>query len=362
MKNCYIHIPFCESICSYCDFCKIFYNDKIVDLYLDELENEVFSLYKGEQLETIYIGGGTPSCLNIRQLERLFSLTDKLNKSQNLEFSIECNFSNTTFEKLKLFKQHGVNRLSFGLETTNVKHLKLLDRNENREKTVEIIKVAKEIGFNNINVDLIYALPDETIDELERDLDFIKSLDVTHVSCYSLIIEEHTKLGINKIKSIDSDLDFAMYQVICNYMKVNGFLHYEISNYAKDGYCSKHNMCYWDNNHYYGFGLGASAYMGNRRTTNTRSINNYLKGSYLLEEEILEKDDLVYYEIMLNLRKRCGIDLKKLYSLYKVKLDYMELVKLGVLKVENEFLFIPEDKWYISNEIIMRLLEAVIYE
>ena len=362
MRSCYIHIPFCEKICSYCDFCKIFYNGKLVDQYLDELESEVHILYGGEKLKTIYIGGGTPSCLNVKQLERLFAITDMLEKDDSLEFTVECNFSSTTKEKLEVFKKHGVNRLSFGLETTNSKQLNFLEREECKDRTIKIIKEARKQGFNNINIDLMYALPGESIDELKKDLEFIKSLDIEHVSCYSLIIEEHTKLGIKGTENIDGDLDFEMYKTICEFMKANEFKHYEISNYAKEGYESHHNLVYWDNEKYYGFGLGASAYIDNRRTSNTRSISNYLKGSYLLEEEILEKDDLVYYEIILNLRKSDGINLDKLYSKYKVKLEYDELINLGMLEVKDNRLYIPEEKWYISNDIIIRLLEGVVYE
>ena len=362
ISSVYIHIPFCEKICSYCDFCKMFYNEKIVDQYLDELEKEIDSLYKGEIIKTLYIGGGTPSSLNLKQLKRLFEITSKFKCNDMFEFTVECNFSNTTEEKLRLFRDSGVNRLSFGLETTNSRQLDFLERDESKNKTIEIIKLAKEIGFNNINVDLMYALPGETLEDLNIDLEFIKSLDIEHVSCYSLIIEEHTKLGIKGIEYIDNDLDYQMYLEICNFMKNNGFKHYEISNYSKEGYESRHNLVYWNNEEYYGFGLGASGYIDNRRITNTRSIGHYLKGSYLLEEEILEKEDKVYYEIMLNLRKSSGIDLDKLYSLYKVKLDYSELVDNGLLLLNKNKLYIPEDKWYISNEIIIRLLEGVCYE
>ena len=362
MMSCYIHIPFCENICSYCDFCKMFYNENIVDNYLEQLEKEIRTLYKGEELRTIYIGGGTPSCLSVKQLEKLFEIINLFKKSNNVEFTVECNFSNTTIEKLELFKKYGINRISFGLETTNSKQLKFLEREENSEKTKEIISLCKKLGFDNVNVDLMYALPGETIDDLKCDLDFIKSLDIEHVSCYSLIVEDHTKLGIKNTENIDGDLDYQMYLEICKFMSDNGFNHYEISNYSKKGYESKHNLVYWNNDKYYGFGLGASGYIDNRRTTNTRSISNYLKGKYLLEEEILEKDDLIYYEIILNLRKSSGIDLEKLYSLYNVKLDYTELVNLGLLKLDENKLYIPEDKWYISNEIIIRLLECVIYE
>lgn len=362
MMSCYIHIPFCEKICSYCDFCKMFYNENIVDNYLEQLEKEIRTLYKGEELRTIYIGGGTPSCLSVKQLEKLFEIINLFKKNNNVEFTIECNFSNTTIEKLELFKKYGINRISFGLETTNSKQLKFLEREENSEKTKKIISLCKKLGFDNVNVDLMYALPGETIDDLKCDLDFIKSLDIEHVSCYSLIVEDHTKLGIKNTENIDGELDYQMYLEICKFMSDNGFNHYEISNYSKKGYESKHNLVYWNNDKYYGFGLGASGYIDNRRTTNTRSISNYLKGKYLLEEEILEKDDLIYYEIILNLRKSSGIDLEKLYSLYNVKLDYTELVNLGLLKLDENKLYIPEDKWYISNEIIIRLLECVIYE
>ena len=170
IKSCYIHIPFCEKICSYCDFCKMFYNEQKVNQYLDELEVEINSLYNGEKLDTLYIGGGTPSCLNIAQLDRLFSILEIFRKNKNIEFTIECNFSNTTREKLELFKKYGVNRLSFGLETISKNQLLFLDRDESREKTINVIKMAREIGFNNINVDLMYALPDETISDLENDL------------------------------------------------------------------------------------------------------------------------------------------------------------------------------------------------
>lgn len=362
VKSCYIHIPFCEKICSYCDFCKMFYNEKLVDRYLDELEVEVQTLYKDEKLETIYIGGGTPSCLSLSQLERLFQITDIFNKSCDGEFTIECNFSNTTKEKLELFKKHGVNRLSFGIETTNKKQLELLERDEKKEIISDTITCARNLGFNNINVDLMYALPGESIDDLKKDLEFIYSLDIEHVSCYSLIIEEHTKLDINKVKNISEDVDYEMYTTICHSMKEHGFKHYEISNYAKDGFESRHNTVYWENKEYYGFGLGASAYIDNRRVSNTRSLNKYLEGNYLLEEEILEKEDLVYYDIILNLRKSDGIDLDKLYSKYKVSIEYEELMKLGLVQVCNNRLYIPEEKWYISNDIMIRLLEGVVYE
>ena len=228
VKSCYIHIPFCKKICSYCDFCKMFYNEQLVDKYLISLEKEIDSLYKNEVLETIYIGGGTPSSLNLNQLEKLFKIINKLNKSSNIEYTIECNFETISKEKLELFKKYGINRLSFGIESINEDNQKLLERENKKEEIINIIKTAKSLGFNNINVDLMYALPNETLEVLNKDIDFILSLDVEHISTYSLIIEEHTKLYINNITNINDELDEEMYKLICKRLKENNYLHYEI--------------------------------------------------------------------------------------------------------------------------------------
>ena len=361
-NSCYIHIPFCNKICSYCDFCKIYKDDKFVDKYLDALEKEIKSIYHKEVLDTIYIGGGTPSSLSINQLERLFNILKIFNKSKNIEYTIEGNFDTTSKEKLALYKKVGINRLSFGLESINKNNLKLLERNANQKQVEDTIKFAKEMGFNNINVDLIYALPNETIDILEKDLDFIFSLNIEHISCYSLIIEDHTILKINNIKNISEDLDYEMYNFICNKLKDNNYLHYEISNFSKENYQSKHNSCYWKNNRYYGFGLGASSYVGNKRITNTRSINKYLKENYILDIEELNILDTIEYEVILNLRRKEGINLKEFNNKYHQELkdvyDYEPLINKGLLVLDGNNLYIPEDKWYISNKIIVEILEG----
>ena len=361
IKNCYIHIPFCKKICSYCDFCKIYYKEELVDKYLDVLEQEIDSIYKNEELETIYIGGGTPSCLNIRQLERLFIILGKLNKTKNIEYTIEGNFSSTTKEKLLLYKKYGINRLSLGIESINKNNLDFLERDNRKEDIIEKIKVMKSLGFNNINVDLIYAIPNETLDILKEDIEFILSLDIEHISTYSLIIEKNTKLYINKIKNIPEDLDYSMYTLIINKLKENNYIHYEISNFAKKGYESRHNNCYWKNKEYYGFGLGASSYINDERITNTRSISNYLNNKYILEKEYLSKNDIEEYEVILGLRLLKGISLKDYKEKFNIELiekyDYRELVEEKLLVLKDNYLFIPEDKIYISNEIIVRLLE-----
>lgn len=364
IKNCYIHIPFCNNICSYCDFCKIFYNENMVNRYLDSLEKEIDSIYKNEELETIYIGGGTPSCLNIKQLERLFIILSKLNKANNIEYTIEGNIQSTTKEKLLLYKKYGINRLSLGIESINKENLKLLERETIKEEVIEKIKIMRNQGFNNINVDLIYAIPNETIKTLEEDIDFILSLDVEHISTYSLIIEENTKLYINNIKNIDEELDYEMYNLITKKLKDNNYNHYEISNFAKDGYESIHNNCYWENRQYYGFGLGASSYINDKRITNTRSISNYLNNRYIKEIENITEEIKEEYEVILGLRLLRGINLdnykKKYNKELKDKYNYNDLLKENLLILKDGYLSIPEDKIYISNEIIVRLLEKEI--
>lgn len=365
IKNCYIHIPFCNKICSYCDFCKMLNYDKFIDTYLDALEKEIKTIYKGEKLETIYIGGGTPSCLNISQLKRLFNILKIFNKSDDIEYTIEGNFESIDREKLELYKEVGINRLSFGIETINKKGLKLLDREIDLDKVSEVIKISRSLGFNNINVDLIYALPEESIKDLKKDLNYIYSLDLEHISTYSLIIENNTKLKILNTKNISEDKDYDMYKYICLNMEKHGYNHYEISNFAKEGYESRHNTCYWNNDNYYGFGLGASSYIDNNRIVNTRSLDDYSKGNFIKEVEFLDIDDKMEYEVILNLRKKDGINLDKFYEKYNRKLDsvynYMDLVFLGLLVLNNNNLSIPIDKWYISNSIIVEVLERKVY-
>ena len=361
VSSCYIHIPFCNRICSYCDFCKLFYNDKLVDKYLESLEKEVKKIYKGEVLNTIYIGGGTPSALSLKQLQRLLEMIKSLNRSSSCEFSIECNFDSINKDKLLLLKKYGVNRLSFGLESIDKNNLHKLGRNEDIEKTRSVINLCHLLGFNNINIDLMYAIEGENINTLDKDLDFILSLGVTHISTYSLIIEEHTKLYIDKAQYISEDLDYEMYKHICEKLKKYGYKHYEISNFAKDGYYSKHNLCYWHNEEYYGFGLGASSYLNDIRSTNTRSITKYLQGNMISSYEKLSKSDKIDYEMILGLRLLDGVSKRGFEDKYDISLDDVynidNLIENGDIISSSDYIKIPEDKLYVSNEILINFIE-----
>ena len=361
MKSVYIHIPFCDTICSYCDFCKFIKNDEWIDKYLGELENEIKLKYKGEFIKTLYIGGGTPSCLSVSQLEKLFDIVKIINKNSNIEFTFECNIESLDEEKLKLLYLNGVNRLSIGVQTFNKKYLSYLNRNHTKEEVINKIELAKQIGFNNINIDLIYALPNQTLKELDSDIDSFLNLDINHISTYSLILESNTKLYIDGEKNIDEDLDYNMYKLICDKLKNNGYNHYEISNFSKKGYESKHNLVYWNNEEYYGFGLGASGYINGIRYENTRSFNNYILGKYVSSSHKLSKREKLENEFILGFRKIDGIDKKSFKEKYNININDIEvinkLLKENKLLENKKSIYINLDYIYVSNDILLEFID-----
>ena len=360
IKSLYIHIPFCSSICSYCDFCKMYYNEQLVDKYLDSLEKEVNTYYKEDVMDTIYIGGGTPSSLSIKQLERLFEILEVINTSSNLEFTFEVNVNDINEELLNILFLNKVNRISIGIETINEKFLKLIERNHTKEEILEKIILTKKYFFN-INVDFMYGFSGETLGDLKNDLEFFKELDVNHISIYSLILEPNTKLYINNIKPIDEELEESMYFYIIDYLEKLGFKHYETSNFAKNNTYSKHNLTYWNNELYYGFGLGASGYIDNVRYTNTRSINKYLEGNYRLEEDKITKELSMENEMILGLRKIEGVNREQFFDKYNCNIEDVfsikKLLENNLLEEKDNYLFIPKDKLYLSNSILINFIK-----
>ena len=362
VKSVYIHIPFCDNICSYCDFCKFFKTDLWIDKYLFELNNEIKKIYKNEIIDTLYIGGGTPSCLSLTQLKKLFNILKIFKFCKNIEFTFECNVESITREKLNFLYKKGVNRLSIGVQSFNEKVLKYLGRNYNRDDIINKISLVKEIGFNNINVDLIYATIYHTNKILLDDIYNIIKLDVQHVSTYSLIIEPNTKLYINNEKNIDEDIDLDQYNLICEELDKNNFIHYEISNFSKKGYESKHNLTYWNNNNYYGFGLGASSYIDNIRSENTRNINKYLDKKYIKESNTLSLNTIIENEFILGLRKVNGINKKDFYNKYNFNINDIDLVnkliKEKKLIDDSLSIYINKKYLYVSNEILINFLDV----
>ena len=355
----YIHIPCCNSICTYCDFCKIFYNKKYINDYLNNLEQEIKVRYKSEIVNTIFIGGGTPSSLDDEELIRLMNIIEIFKLNDNYEFTVECNIESITENKLKIMKKYGVNRISIGVESFDNSIIKLLGRNHTKKDVYNKMGIVKRY-FSNINIDLIYAAYDD-INILKSDIDCFLKLDIPHISTYSLIIEDNTMLKINGMKNIDEDIDYEMYKYIEDALEKNDYIHYEISNYAKNGYQSKHNLVYWNNEEYYGFGLSSTSYINNERITNTKNLRKYLNGEYLDTSVYEDKDIRMENEIMLGLRKLDGIDLDRFKEKFNVSLEDIynidNLISEGYLVKEDNYIKINKKYMYISNEIIVRILE-----
>lgn len=360
MRGVYIHIPFCTSICSYCDFCKFTYKEVWASAYLDILEDEIEQYYEGDKVKSIYIGGGTPSCLSIGNLKKLFKLTKKFDLDKDGEFTFECNVNDVCEELLKFLKENNVNRISIGVESFNKFNLKFLNRKHTKEEIFNNIKLAKKY-FDNVNVDLIYALPIETMHMFMSDVNNLLKLDVNHISTYSLILEEHTILYNKKITPISEDLDYKMYKYICKKLKRKGYVHYEVSNFAKSGYESKHNLTYWDNDEYYGFGLSAHGYINNMRYENTRNFNKYLKGEFRFNELLVSVQEEMENEIILGFRKLKGISIEDFQNRFDMDIfeafSFEDAISKGYIINKDGYLYIPEDKIYVMNEIINMIMK-----
>ena len=345
----YIHIPFCKNICKYCDFSKMYYNDEIVSKYLISLENEINSNYKSESLKSLYIGGGTPSSLNKKYLEKLFDILSVFNFNDSYEFTFECNIEDINKELLIFLKSNRVNRLSIGVQSFNKRILDILGRNY-CDDCFDKINLCKKY-FTNINIDLMYGINGESINDLKDDLDKYLELDIPHISIYSLILEDNTMLKVNNYVELDDDITREMYELITETLKDNGYIHYEISNFSKEGYSSIHNLTYWNNDKYYGFGLGASGYIDNIRYINTRSINKYLDNDYLYDKEVISKKLDMSYFMILGLRKIKGVSELDFYNRYNTKIG--DVFNVDNLSYKDGYYYIDEDKLFIENSILV---------
>lgn len=356
----YIHIPFCHSICHYCDFTKFLYQEKWVVQYLQALENEIKTYYEKNPLKTIYVGGGTPTAFKEEAFESLLKITNQLQKQETYEYTIECNIESLTETKIQMMQQYGVNRISIGVETFHPHHLQAMNRQHTKEQVKQKIDLLKQHGFTNINIDFIYALPNETLEEVKEDIEAFLKLDVPHIATYSLMIEPNTTFYIQNVEPVTEELDAEMYHLICQTLKEHNYEHYEISNFSRPGYASKHNLTYWNNEEYYGFGLGASGFQNQIRYTNTHSFTAYCKHQYrFLQEQIGEQTNMEN-EMILGLRKLEGVDLQAFYQKYHKKVEEVfpiqTLQKKGQLHIQNGRIQIDEDQLYISNSILVQLI------
>lgn len=316
----YVHIPFCEHICYYCDFNKVFLEGQPVDEYIEALLKEAklaLLEHPVDKMETLYVGGGTPTSLNAAQLERLLSGLREILPYQNGEFTVEANPGDLTADKLAVMKNFGVNRLSMGVQTFDDRLLKKIGRKHTAQDVYDTIRLLEEKDFQNVTIDLIYALPGQTLESFRDTVTRALALDLPHYALYSLILENQTMfmnwVRRGKMQLPEQELEAQMYDETIDAMEKAGRKQYEISNFAKPGFESQHNLVYWNNQNYFGLGAGASGYLDNRRYKNRGPIQHYLKALKeerlpLLEEEFLSQAEQIEEEMFLGLRKIVGVN------------------------------------------------------
>ena len=357
----YIHIPFCNKICDYCDFVKLQYFRKFAISYLEALKKELES-YRIKGLNTIYVGGGTPTALEDDLFEELLKIIKPYSDGVK-EYTFEANPESLSESKIRLLKEHGVNRISLGVQSTDSKVLKAINREHDYDDVKRAINCLQQYGIDNINVDLILGLPHSSKSLLLKDLENLTSLGIKHISCYGLTIHPHTVLYNQGFKELEDDKMRELYDLVHNYLKDKGFVHYEVSNWAKEGFESLHNMTYWRNEQYYGCGLGAAGYIGEVRYKNTTNLDKYLKGEYILEKEELTIKDKYNYEIMLVLRCiHAGLNFNKIKEEYGVdltqKMDSIEkFINEGYLSLSNGVVYPTYEGMMILDAIILELIK-----
>lgn len=366
----YVHIPFCTQICYYCDFSKVFIKNQPVDEYLQALIRE-FESYDIKKLRTLYIGGGTPTSITAEQLEYLLTnLTKHLDLSVLEEFTIEANPGDLTEDKIEVLKHSAVNRVSLGVQTFNDKHLKQIGRSHNEAQIYSTISNLKEAGFHNISIDLIYALPGQTMEDVKENVAKAIALDIPHLSLYSLILEHHTvfmnKMRRGKLQLPKEDLESEMFEYIISELEANGFEHYEISNFTKPGFESRHNLMYWDNAEYFGVGAGASGYLNGVRYRNRGPIQHYLKavaqGNARLSEEKLTKDEMMEEELFLGLRKKTGVSIARFEEKFGLSFEerygqiVRELCQQGLLVLDDKVVRMTKKGLFLGDTVAERFI------
>lgn len=374
MKAAYIHIPFCHHICHYCDFNKVFMQGQPVQEYLVALdkEMEISVNDKKDVLQTVFVGGGTPTALNERQLQQLTeSIQQRLNIGSDAEYTFEANPGDLTKEKLAILKAGGVNRLSFGVQTFNDELLQAIGRSHRAKDVYESIETAKNLGFVNISIDLIYSLPGQTKQDFIESIQKALSLGLPHYSGYSLIIEPKTVfynlMQKGKLSLPGQDAEAEMYETLMEQMELHGLKQYEISNFALPGYESRHNLTYWNNEEYYGFGAGAHGYINGVRQSNYGPLKKYMEPLAAGELPILDRHSVSHIEKMeeemfLGLRKTEGVSIRQFQlkfgkdplELFAVQIS--EWTRKGLLKVEQERIFLSKEGRLLGNEVFQSFI------
>jgi len=365
VKGLYIHIPFCVQKCKYCDFASYVGQESRIDEYLHRLQCEM-QQYKDTKVDTVFIGGGTPSVLSAERISQLMqSIKTNFSLADNCEITMESNPGTLDEEKIYSMLKGGINRVSVGVQSFNDAELKAIGRIHNAELAYNSICLLEKCGFNNINLDLMTALPLQTMDSLKNTLKTAVSLPITHISAYSLIIEDNTPLereySQGKLILPTEDEDREMYKFAVDYLRKNGFMRYEISNFAKQGFECRHNIKYWSCDEYIGIGAAAHSYVENKRYSNPTGLSYYIsdqKG----EEVVLEPDDKISEFMMMGLRMDKGVSITEfknrfgtdMTDMFKMQLE--KFVSLGLMNFDGNNYSLTERGIDISNSILCEFM------
>ena len=366
----YVHIPFCVRKCQYCDFLSGPSDEETKDRYIEALLKEIRAAEHTEDYEivSVFIGGGTPSALKAEAIASIMStLQEQFFFCEDAEVTIEANPGTVDLEKLTIYRNVGINRLSLGLQSTDAEELKLLGRIHSYEEFLKSYEWAREAGFSNINIDLMFAIPGQTGEAWRQHLYQVAELNPEHISAYSLIIEEGTPFAEQNLDLPDEDTEYQMYEDTAEILERYGYRQYEISNYAKQGYMCRHNAGYWQRLEYLGFGLGASSLYGGMRFSNTHQMQEYLKESRNPDQIrqdviVLSRNERIEEFMFLGLRMTEGISEKKFEENFDVRL--MDVYGDILQKYEETgFMEHIETKWrltrkgiHVSNHILADFL------
>lgn len=375
IKSAYLHIPFCEHICYYCDFNKVFIEGQPVDEYIDMLIREMSFLKEevsAHPLSTMYIGGGTPTSLSAKQLEKLMiGIHEQLPLASGVEFTVEANPGDLTADKIAVLKNYGVNRLSMGVQSFDDRLLKKIGRKHTASDVFDTMRLLEKSGLNNVSIDLIYALPGQSLESFQDSLDKALSLDLPHYSLYSLILENQTVFynlaRQGRLHLPDEDEEGDMFDLAASFMEAHGRKQYEVSNFAIPGKESQHNLVYWNNEEYYGLGAGASGYLDGVRYRNFGPIQQYMQPLKeqkrpIRDEEILTEPARMEEELFLGLRKREGVSYALFYEKFKQSLDEVfgnvieELVAEKLLVKDTQRIALTRRGLALGNNVFQRFL------
>lgn len=369
MFGIYVHIPFCVKKCAYCSFVSFENGNQNVKEYINFLCNEIVQkkhLASDNIVTSIYFGGGTPSFILKEYIKQILDcIRQNYSVSKDAEISIECNPCSTTKDKLMFYRQIGINRISFGVQSLNNNTLSVLGRKHNRDMAINVINLAKIVGFNNISCDLMIGVPNQTQSDVIEDVKTLINLPITHISTYMLMLEENTPL-FNLVKSgnlkvADDDICVDMYNAVFKVLKQNDFSRYEISNFAKENKACRHNLNYWQMGEYLGFGVSAHSFLGGVRFSNSNSLQNYYNNVKDLEDEKLTNKEIIEETIMLGLRQKNGINLNNLKKLgcdllTEKSQEIKMLIDNNFIGINNNRLYIKEKHFGVCSKIILMII------